>query len=400
MAIEVQRSEIQTSVPAFATLEELNSAMAAKESQCSGVRLYPRDGTPELAQLEGDIEDMLGVRGGHLLLYGNGMSAVRDALDALDPTFGTRILRGNQHYSQAGKIITEYLGTGRGARVSLVDPGSIKEVEKELREQRPQIIFFETVTNNYLMATLEIERFLDLPILQELNPVVILDNTLPTSTGIPLGRIMESSDRRVVGVESGTKYIGLNGEMCGMIYTYNEKLLDIYKKRRQAWGSLLCGSAIATVRRDMPQTAGEYHLRNKAVFQHTLRLARACARGLENEEKFIVVHPNLLDHPNSRYTNLCAPEGISPVLFIGPVDITDIDVLEAKRNLIARRLDAHPVIRRLADVDGPYGQSFGFARLRILTYEHPVIRISGGIYSEEEQAELDEAFYEALSGIG
>lgn len=400
-----QRIEEQ-GVPSFGTIKEVLQAQMDKQKQSGTQRLYPRDGGPELTQLEEDIADMLGIAKGHLLLYANGMTAVRDALDISDPTAGTRILRGEQHYSQAGKVISKYLGRdeerekqgrlgkGRGGCVFAVNQGSIEDIERKLTDKRPEIVFFETVTNGSEMATLDVKNFLGLPILRDLDPVIILDNTLPTSTGVPLGRMIETSDRKIIGVESGTKYLGVNYEMCGVAYTYNQDILTILKERRQAYGSLLSTSAIRAIRQQMPKTAEEYQSRTKAFFKHTLKLARACASSDGNNNEFVVVHPNLSSHPNSEYANICAPDGISPVFFIVPTDFSGVGHIS-----IAARLGHDSVIRQFSD-EGckPYGQSFGFERIRIWPDDSaPVVRVSGGIYSEVDQAALDKAFYEVLS---
>ncbi len=122
------------------------------------------------------------------------------------------------YQSQAGNYISDELRL-RGALVFQADPGSVENISRVLEAGKPEIVFFETVTNGSEMAILNVEEFLRLPVLQDLDPLIILDNTLPASTGIPLETIMADSARRIIGVESGTKFIGLNREMCGMAYT-------------------------------------------------------------------------------------------------------------------------------------------------------------------------------------
>lgn len=377
-----------TRVPSFADIPAVIAAQQAKKAQLEA-DLYPRDGSRELFQLEKDLAEILGVRQGNLLLYNTGMSAVVDALEIMRPTAGTVILKGNQHYSQAGKYITDELRS-RDVSVLETDPGSLESINKILERKKPSIVFFETVTNGSEMATLDVKGFLDLPVLEDLDPLIVLDNTLPTSTALPLGRIMAASPRKVVGIESGTKFIGLNTEMCGMAYTYDADSLLLLRKRRQRTGSLLSASAVETVRECMPKTVGDYDLRNSTIFRHTLRLARACCGNEENGDSFVVIHPNLQSHPSSQYTNLHCPDGISPVFFIQPM------TLEGRHYQIAEALWENPIISELCDL----GQSFGFNRSRIWPDDNaPVVRVSGGIYSEEEQAELDKAFSEVLSNL-
>lgn len=380
-------TEVRTTrVPTFPDINAVKAAQQAKREQCEA-DLYPRDGSRELFLLEKDVAEMLGVRVGNLLLYNTGMSAVIDALEISRPTVGTKILKSNQHYSQAGNYITDDL---RARKVSIFETnhGSLADVEKRLKSQRPEIIFFETVTNGSEMAVLDVEEFLHLPVLQDLDPLIILDNTLPTSTGIPLGQLMRASRRRIIGVESGTKFIGLNMEMCGLAYTCDEDLLLRLRRRRQRTGSLLSTSAIETMRSFMPKTAEDYRTRNSEIFKHTLRLARACADSAG--DNFIVVHPNLPTHPNYQYANSHCPDGISPVFFIQPT------TLEGKNYQIAEAFWTDQVISTLCDL----GQSFGFDRSRIWPDDNaPVVRISGGIYPEEEQIQLDQAFKGKLSSF-
>ena len=70
--------------------------------------------------------------------------------------------------------------------------------------------------------------------------------------------------------------------------------------------------------------------------------------------------------------------------------------LEEKHYQIANALWKNPVIPILCDL----GQSFGFDRSRIWPDDNaPVVRISGGVYTDEEQTALDKAFAEVLSNL-
>lgn len=377
-------------VPSFEDIEAVKAAQLAKRDN-GRVNLYPRDGSAEVFQLEDDIADMLRVRRGNLLLYGTGMSALLDALEIGRLTVGTRILRGTQHYNQAADYVSEDLGS-RGVLVYKVDSDDLNAIDASLRKNRPDAIVFETIVNGSEMFVLNLEGFLSLPILTELDPLIVLDNTLPSSTGLPLGEIMTDTKRRIIGVESGTKYIALNTEMCGLTYTYDQDLLTKLKKRRQRTGSLLSISAAETIaeviRKAFPEGIRDYDRRNLAIFSNTLRLARACYAAEEESDWFATVHPNLPNHVNAEYSNNRFPDGASPVFFIQPTSMNNEDHYR-----IAEKLRHHPVIRSLCDL----GQSFGFDRTRIWPDDNsPALRISGGIYAQKEQAELERAFYEAL----
>lgn len=373
-------------VPSFPNVDALIQAQQAKKGFLEA-DLYFRDGSKLLFSLERQVAKILGVKLGNLLLYNSGMSAVTDALEVTRPTTGTRIFRGDQLYSKSDLYISDDLRL-RGASIYKVDAGSVQNIEKEVQLQKPNIIFFETVTNVSVMAVLDVERFLRLPILEDVDPLIILDNTLPTSTAMPLGDIISSSDRRVIVVESGTKLVRFNTDLLGIAYTENADLLLDLKKRRQRTGSLLNISAARTLREVMPKSAKEYDLRNQAIFRHTLRLARACQAAQKERGDFAVVHPNLPDHDNSDYANSRSPGGVSPVFFINPAD------WQSWQYEIAERLWVNPVIYKYCEL----GQSFGFDRSRIWPDDNePTLRISGGIYTEEEQTALDQAFFEVLT---
>lgn len=379
MKIEIQAGN----VPSFFNIDAVRDAQQAKQRQ-EEADLYFRDGSRSLFDLERHVAGILGVKEGSLLLYASGMSAVVDALEILRPTVGTKIVKAYQHYSQTGGYITDEL-RARGALVYDVDSGSQDSVNRAVQQRRPDIVCFETVTNGSEMAVLDVRSFLRG--LGDLDPLVILDNTLPSSTGLPLGQVLEDSGKRIIGVESGTKFLGLNTETSGIAYTANRDLLTALRKRRQRTGSLLSLSAVETIRGCMPRCADEYNNRNQAIFRHTLRLARACSNS-QDLDKFIVVHPNLPDHSNSDLANSIAPDGISPVFFINPTSFYP-DHYE-----IAARLWGDPTISSLCDL----GQSFGFDRTRIWPDDNTsVVRISGGVYSALEEALLDNAFHKVLS---
>lgn len=380
-------AEIKTRVPSFPDIEAVKAAQKAKREQTGAQDLYPRDGNNCLFQLERQVAQVLRVDPNHLLLYNTGMSATVDALEVRRPKVGTEILLGYQQYSQTRNYISEDL-QNRGAKIHYVDAGSLQDIEQVVARIRPGIVFFETVANGPEMAVLDVERFLKLPVLAEVDPLIILDNTLPSSTALLLGEVPALAKRKVIVVESGTKYIGLNSEMCGILYTYDEEILRELKRRRQRTGSLLSSSAVETIREIMPKTAEEYDFRNRQVFNNTLRLARACFAAQEGLDDFVVSHPNLPTHTNFEYANQVSPDGISPVFFILPTSATPEGQYK-----IAGRLWNHLVISRMCEL----GQSFGFDHTRIWPDDNsPALRISGGIYAQKEQAELERAFYEAL----
>ncbi len=381
--------ETKTNVPSFIDLEDVLAAQEAKRNH-QARDLYPRDGSLGLFSLEEEIATYLSVRRGSLLLYNTGMSAVVDALEVNNPTFGTKIVRGAQQYSQAGGYISQDLKQ-RGAKSYLVDAGSIEDLDHVLIKHEPDIVFLETVTNGSEMAVLDVEQFLKLDSLARINPVIILDHTLPTSSGKRLSEIIEASQRRVIGVESGTKFIGMNTEMSGIAYTNNDELLTRLKQRRQRTGSLLSSSAAETIQRVMPRNVDEYNKRNIRILRNTSRLAQACYSAESGQSGFIVTYPNLPSHPQFEYVKTAYPDGAAPVFFIQLTNFA-----ENGHHELTRALWRNDTIRLMCEL----GQSFGFDKSRIWPDDHaPVVRVSGGTYLPKEEIELERAFYLVLSSL-
>lgn len=386
-------AETRNGVPSFKDLDDVLAAQAAKRNH-EPRDLYPRDGSLGLFALEQQIAGYLSVRTDSLLLYNTGMSALVDALEVNNPTSGTKIIRGAQHYSQAGGYISQDL-KARGVRSYSVDPGLIEDLDRVLTQHEPDTIFLETVTNGSEMAVLDIEQFLKLDSLARIDPVIILDHTLPTSSGKCLAEIIACSQRRVIGVESGTKFIGMNTEMSGIAYTNNDELLAKLKKRRQRTGSLLSSSAVETIQRVMPIDAYAYNKRNVGVLRNTSRLAQACYSAERSKGSFqagfIVTYPNLPSHPQFEYSRTTYPDGAAPVFFI---QLTDFR--ENGHHELTRALWENNTIRAMCEL----GQSFGFDKSRIWPDDNaPVVRISGGTYTEDESQRLENAFFGTLSSF-
>lgn len=383
-------------VPSFATIEEVIQAQNAR-ANCSGeIDLYPRDGSRRSSRLEQRVADIAEVD--NVILYANGMAAVRDALEQKYPTSGTRIAYGEKTYSQCKAYINGDL-RNRGAKIAAIDnTGSLREIEKVLTIHRPDIFFAETVANAPDMPVLDVEGVLELPILKELDSLVILDNTVASSTALPLGDMLRKrKDKKILVVDSGTKFYGLNQEMCGLIYTNNQELLDSLRAMRKRTGSLLSKSAVINFEQSILPTKEEFHRRNRQIFGNTSEIAEACYEAEDKYERFVVTYPNLPNHPNSDYVNKVFQQKAAPILYLQIIDsIPSSNPNDSPQMALARRLWDHPDIRRYCKL----GQSFGFNEIHIWPdTDFPAVRIAGGTESSERLQVIKRGFKEALSSL-
>ncbi len=348
--------------------------------------LYPRDSGWILHTTEERIGYIIGNK--NVILYNSGMSAIRDSLEIANPGFGTKILRGKEFYGQTLSYIDDNL-VKRGVRVESVDSGDIGQVEKKLNEFTPDIAIFETITNGENTSVLDLEKLFSLPVLRQTNPYLILDNTLPSSINNINSLLKNYPDRRVVIVESGTKFYSMNKELSGIVYSNNEEILNSLKALRRRTGSMPGVSSIAEINNVLP-TKDEFDSRTKSIYKNTFRLAYALDYAAREIEDITISYPNLKSHKNSEYSNNIAPEGISPVLFANILNLEKLDYID-----LVKKFWNKPEIRKYCDL----GQSFGLDRTRIwFKLDKPYIRISGGVENLEDIKSLSYAFIKVLKG--
>lgn len=375
--------ENKTRVPYFESVADVMQAQY-KKNNFQPTDLYPRDGYCSLSGLEGRVSQLAGVGPENLLLYNSGMSAIVDALEIRNPSSGTVILHGEQLYNQSLFYIRDCLRP-RGVKTVGVDCGSFDDIAQSAAKYRPQVIFLETVANSPDLAVLDIDRLAQLSA-EEQSTLIILDNTLPSPANLPLGEIIKHHANLAV-VESGTKFYGLNQEMCGIAYTYNGELLAGLRKRRR-FGSILSPSAAETINSVLPSKE-DFDKRNRNIAANAFSLAIACSQA--DSDRFITIYPNLQTHPNHKDANFRFPFGAAPVLFIQITDLGDYDQFT-----LTKRLWENAVIRKYCRL----GQSFGFDHTRIWPDSNfPAIRVAGGTESEENMEQLAQAFNRVLTLI-
>lgn len=380
--------EARPRVPSFADVNEAKDALRKKDNFIPA-DLYPRDGTVELAKLEAQYADFVGLTEGSLLLYNSGMSAVVEAIESGYPTKDDVIAHGNQLYSQSTRYISEQLRK-RGIRPVAINAGSVDEIDSTIKRHRPKIVFLETIANAPDMSVLDVDAFLSLESVNDVNPLIILDNTVPTPSVLPLGPELKThADQRILVVESGTKSYALNRELLGLVYGHDDAVMGPMRERRRTTGTLLSNSAIEVIGETSFATKEEFHERNKRGVSNTLKLAQSAFEGTQGGSKFLVSHPNLHNHTNFDYVRSRFPEGCSLVFFIQCIDNMD-------QFQLTEALWESVLIRRYCEL----GQSFAFDKTRIWPDANfPTVRISGGTESPVDVHALSKEFLNILKSL-
>jgi len=367
-------------VPSFDSIDELRAAQDAK-ANFERITLYPRDGTEQLAALEDRLSELARVKDGELLLCTSGMAAVINSVEAcLQPNQTIAVTQ--QGYSQTLEFTHRHLAE-RGFKVIKFDSGSPKDVASVISRHRPGLILSETVTNGPDTPVLDIETMLEACDVADIQPRIILDNTLPLSTGWDITSSV-GPERQLLVVESATKAYTQNAELAGLVYSKNPELLDRIRHHRRTKGFGPNVTAVERIDALLPKNLTEFDERNLKIFKASSQLAIAAYYGAEGRTDLSVSHPALPNHPNQGLAkNL--PYGASPVMFVQGTRHGD-------QYLIADRLWAHPDVRAQAEL----GQSFGFDTARILPdVSAAMVRISAG--AETDTRILGNAIQEVLN---
>lgn len=384
----MQESEL-TRVPRFASpdVDTFQRVLEAKGGfQYGEHEMYFRDGFPALYALETHVAMLVGADRDHVLLTNTGMSALCTAVEVASPTKGDVIVHGYQGYSQTQAFVREDLYE-RGIQSVAVDSGSLQEIETTIRKYRPKVVLFETVVNGPVMSTLDVEGLLALPALRELNPFVILDNTFPTNASLPLADILQRTDGKVIGVESATKSYALNQEGGGVLYTYDPFCLEKLHRKRRRIGTTPGYSAVSTIQAVIPPTKEQFDREHMLATWNTLMLAKACAE--VESDRFVVLYPNLPNHPNYEFASEHFPYGAAPVFFIQPA-VPFLSVID-----IAKQFEQSGVLK-----DCHLAQSFCFDKTGVsFDAKGEYLRVAGGLEDSTLAQRLRDGFRQALTAI-
>ncbi len=354
----------KSSVPCFDSVNEFKHGLAIKE-RFEPIDLYPRDGCVLLTEVEKQIARLAGNNGGTTISYSSGMTAVCSAIEVALKYAGSEIptlAYSRGLYKQTRKYIEQH--AGRRVHIIVFDSGSNEDVWRMLNKVRPDVVVTETISNHIDAPVLDTKHLLGLARLRRRIPTLVIDNTLPLSTGLPIAAQLHETDQIIV-VESGTKSYTYNQELLGIAYTRHDELGKSLLERRRTVGTIPNGASLRRIAKLLPKTKKEFDERNKRLFKHTETLAHALHEG-----GLPVSHPAVSTHRNHALYRRNYPVGGTPVFYIKP----SVNYCE-----LATQLWRHPAVRRHARL----GQSFGFDETRILIDENAgAIRIAGGAESD------------------
>lgn len=397
----IQQELLSRRVPNFSypSIVALQEGISAKDAyRYDKHDLYPRDGFSSLARLERHLAQLVGVDDdGYILLTTTGMSAIVTAIETANPTKGDVIVHGFQSYSKSREYIEEDLQP-RGIKPVGVRISNLDAVASAINVHRPKVVFFETVSNGTEAEILDIEGFLRLPILKEVNPRIVLDNTLPTDSNLPLAHLIKQTDLKIIGVESGTKSYALNQDLAGIIYTYDR---DLFKKlqRKRRRGDSPGQSLVKTLEGVIPPTKEQFDRENRTIASNTAALALACW-GATDSRKIMIVHHGLPDHPQSSLANALYPSGASPVFFILSQPQWQGSENDVSIETIAKALETSLLANGLLpNKDFYFAQSFGFNKIGISVVPDSYIRIAGGLETSEQLEKMKRALADGLYGL-
>lgn len=385
----IQSAEIalpESSPASYETLDELTESLSRKGTPQPGSGLYPRDGEDIVTKIEEKISEIT-IPGQRLnVVVSSGMAAVSQAVSFAMSKRGSGddcsplLAHGTELYSQSTNYFSHL--KNMGVSVRSFDSGSDAGIDKIIETVSPDVIFAETVANTPNMPVLNIRRLLHKIRGLENPPLVVLDNTLPLSSGVNFAEFL-AADEEVLVVESGTKNAMNNSRALGVIYSKNEKLIDEFRKFKATTG-IVTGSN-EEILEDLNATIPGFHDRNRAVFSSTGKLAIALAKAEEvlgEASDFTSTFPSFPGHPNHEYVKEnMIEEGISPVAFI-VAKIWD----EGTAKKLLDRISQHPRIReQVKEGQIFFGQSFGMSKARMLyDVNAPNVRFSGGFDVDDE----------------
>jgi len=206
----------------FASPEDIQDAMATPSiDRADSQWTYSRYENPTVDSAERRLAGLEG--GGYALLAPSGMAAIDIALSIFQKGTGTnKWMFFSELYGGTSKYINNVLIQRRGidavwinteARVS----GTAKMLEKAFAEHKPDLIYFESITNPMLTVP-EAETIIRMA--REAGVRVVVDNTF--ASPLLWKPLTDGAD---VVVHSATKYLAGHGDLMAGYLATNEKAL-------------------------------------------------------------------------------------------------------------------------------------------------------------------------------
>lgn len=402
-----QAPELSLPAPApavYTTELALTESLLRKGTPEPGEGLYPRDGTAEVTDIEQALSVVTIPDQRLNVVVSSGMAAVTGAVRFALAYEGRRrdetptLAHAREAYTQSKRYLDDE--RYRGISTKGFDSGDPEAIDRLLGSPTPPaVIFAETVTNTPEMPVLDVHHLL--AAMREHQaagrevPIAVLDNTLPLSTGLDFGELLEPDDKVLV-VESATKGAMHNSEHLGVVYGSNKGLMDGFRRHKVTDGIVTSTLADIAILRALEATTPGFHERNRALYESTAKLAVALAAAQEtlgDRTDFFTTFPGVADHPNYDYAVQHLPNGISPVVFMGA------GLHEDSPRALLRRIAEHPRMREQIQEGQVFlGQSFGFSEGRLLySQDASYVRVAGG-YDIDSDA-LGDALREAAADV-
>lgn len=206
---------------------------------------------------------------------------------------------------------------------------------------------------------------------REVPITIILDNTIPTESGLDLPATIKKTKAPVLVAESGTKFFARDTATMGIVYGNSPERMSDLGIQRATDGSYLPKGSEAL----LPTiTKEEFDSRNRDILRNTKTLAEALAKKIGRAGIRAASYPNLPTHPNYEYASEKMPEGAAGVLYL-----TCDNAWETAKKLEKAGLKGKV----------EYGASFGFEKTRFGVFtDDRILRIAGGNESPEEILEI------------
>ena len=195
------------STPIYPSIGYLYDDMEDLDAIFAGTRkgyVYSRYGNPTVTAFEQAVAVLEEAESA--LAFGSGMAAIHGALLGMGLRSGSSALVARDVYGATFALFTKLLAS-QGVTVHLTDMADLAGVESICAQQRPAVLFVETVSNPLLKVA-------DIPSLSRIahahSAALVVDNTFATPylcRPLALG-----AD---VVVHSATKYIGGHGDALG-----------------------------------------------------------------------------------------------------------------------------------------------------------------------------------------
>src|SRR3990167_933930 len=296
----------------FNSVQSLRAGLDAK-AKFEHVDLYHRDGSVLLGDVEQRLASLAGVSPENILSYNSGMSAVTDAIDvALHAAESDELTLACpiESYTQTKRYIEHFIRWKR-ANVVYFDSGDADEVKRILQVRKPDVLVAETVANYTGIPVLDVENLIDVNRDSEGDTTIVLDHTLPLSTGYPLGEHLTKDDKIIV-VESGTKSYTFNKALLGVAYTKDLQLVDWLRRYRRTRGTLPGPEHLESIEKLLPLDRVVFDRRNRSLFRNTGEIAVRLSGLKPQDARFCINHPGIPNHDNHQLYRGQYPDGGSP----------------------------------------------------------------------------------------